>query len=216
MLRIIRNKLSIIPKASNAEEYDKQLDDVFRFCRGNDDKGVMKEMLFQKIAPIPEGFDPESRELDDWLLHNWGCRDRAFNACWISEDEMIFDTFYYPAIPIAYKIMKHFPNIDFSYKYSSSKTGANSGEIYTSKGSVFFSKEKDYSKRAYDIAFELRPHLRDLYTLNMTTHTYDYDTSDIKAMIAQNGFYKDTDGTMLIGVDDKKKPLFDGPDDLPF
>jgi hypothetical protein len=35
-------------------------------------------------------------------------------------------------------------------------------------------------------------------------------------MIAQNGFYKDTDGTMLIGVDDKKKPLFDGPDDLPF
>ena len=129
---------------------------------------------------------------------------------------MIFDTFYYPAIPIAYKIMKHFPNIDFSYKYSSSKTGANSGEIYTSKGSVFFSKEKDYSKRAYDIAFELRPHLRDLYTLNMTTHTYDYDTSDIKAMIAQNGFYKDIDGTMLIGVDDKKKPLFDGPDDLPF
>lgn len=214
MIRIIRNKLSIIPKASNAEEYDKQMNDVFEFCRGKDDSGMVKEILFQKICPIPSDLKEGSKEKDDWLLNNWGTRERAFNACWISDYEMIFDTFWQPAIPIIYKIIEHFPNIDFSFKYSSSKTGANAGEIYTSKGHTFFNREKDYSKRAYDIAFELRPHLKALYTLSMNTDTYEYDTSDIMAEIAQNGYYRDTDGAILVGVDDKNKPLFDSINDI--
>jgi hypothetical protein len=60
------------------------------------------------------------------------------------------------------------------------------------------------------------PHLRMLYTLNQRTGTYDYDTSDFRASIEQNGYYKDQDGTILIGCDDKQKPLFDEVDDLPF
>ena len=53
MIRIIRNKLSIIPKTTDSEEYKKQIDEVFHFCRG-EYNGLMKEMNFHKIAPIPE------------------------------------------------------------------------------------------------------------------------------------------------------------------
>ena len=94
-----------------------------------------------------------------------------------------------------------------------------SGEVYSSDDTFYFVKANDYSKTAYEIAFELRPHLRDLYTLNMTTNTYEYDTSDIRAAIEQNGFYKGFDGTFIIGLDDKKQPLVDinnNPDNLPF
>jgi hypothetical protein len=51
------------------------------------------------------------------------------------------------------------------------------------------------------------------------TNTYTADISDIIAEIENNGYYKDIDGTVLIGSDDKKKPLFDtldDVDDLPF
>ena len=218
MLRVIRNKLTITPKTSDSEKYKERINDVFKYCRGKDGD-TMKEMMFQKICPIPENLKPESKELDDWLLTNWGCRNRAYNACWISDNEMIFDTFCRPAIPIAYKIMKEFKDIDFSLKYASSKTGTYSGEVYSSDDTFYFVKANDYSKTAYEIAFELRPHLRDLYTLNMATNTYEYDTSDIRAAIEQNGFYKGFDGTFIIGLDDKNKPLVDvnnNPDGLPF
>jgi len=217
MKRIIRNKISIIPPSSlNADEYKKQIDEVYNFCRGKDENGNIKEMLFQKIAPIPEYLDKDSKETDDWFLMHWGTRDKAYNACWISDYEMIFDTFWNPAIPIVYALAKKFPNIDFSLKYASDKTGVNSGEMYSVHGNIFVNKEIDYSKQAYETAFELRPHLKALYTLNMKTNEYEYDTSDIRAEIERKGFYKDSDGTLIIGTDDKKKPLFNDVDDLPF
>jgi hypothetical protein len=218
MATLIRNKLIIIPNAQSEEEYNKQIKDVAVYCSAMED-GVRKNICFTKITPKPTDFEPGTKEEDDWLLRNWGTRFKALNACWISDDEMIFDTFCRPAIPIAYKIMKEFKDIDFSLKYASSKTGTTTGEIYTSDENFYSVKAKDYSKTAYEIAFELRPHLRDLYTLNMTTNTYDYDTSDIRAAIEQNGFYKGFDGTFIIGLDDKNKPLVDvnnNPDDLPF
>ena len=197
------------------DERKKLIDDVFNFCRGTV-RGVMKEMVFQKIAPVPDYLEEGTKEKDDWLLNNWGTRDVAYNACWISDNEMIFDTFWHPAIPIVYRIMKQFPNIDFTFKFSSDKTGANVGQMYTYNGNIFFSQEKDFSRFAYEIAFELRPHLQALYVLNMTTDNYEYDTSDIMSMVKANGFYKEADGTILMGLDDKKKPLFDDLDDLPF
>jgi hypothetical protein len=213
MIRIIRNKLTITPKTTNSDEAKKQIDEVFRYCRGEDEKGQMKEMLFQKISPIPTNLKSDSKELDDWLLNNWGTREKAYNACWISDNEIIFDTFGEPAIPIAYKIIRQFPDIDFKFEYASNKTGTKTGTVYTSKGHIFFSKEKDYSKRAYYLAFELRPHLGALYTLNMETDTYEYDVSDIKAELATKGFYKEPDGTMLMTPSYAFKKA---EDDIPF
>ena len=216
MATLIRNKLIITPNAHSEEEYDKQLNDVAKFCMCLED-GYTKNMSFTKIAPMPINLTPNTKEEDNWLLKNWGTRNKAINACWVMEDEMIFDTFWNPSVPIFIKIIEKFPNMDFIYKFASKRTGQKAGEIIASKGKIIhFNVFPNYSRKAYETAFELMPHLRALYTLNMTTHTYEYDTSDFKAQIDQNGFYKDQDGCVLIGCDDKNKPLFDTTNDLPF
>lgn len=216
MTTLIRNKLKIIPNAYSKEEYSKQINDVASFCSAMED-GVRKNMCFTKITPKPIDLKTESKEEDDWMLKNWGTRFKALNACWISDEEMIYDTLWNPSLPIIIKIIKHFPNIDFEFKFASKRTGLKAGEINASGGKIIsFKRFENYSREAYETAFELMPHLRMLYTLNQKTGNYDYDTSDFRASIEQNGYYRESDGTVLIGCDDKRKPLFDGVDDLPF
>jgi hypothetical protein len=216
MATLVRNKLRIIPNAHTDEEYSKQINDVASYCEAMED-GIRKSICFTKISPKPISFVTGSREEDDWYLRNWGTRFKALNACWINDEEIIYDTFWNPSLPIIIKIIKNFPQIDFEFKFASKRVGTKAGEINASGGKiVFFDKFKNYSKEAYETAFELMPHLRMLYTFNQNTYTYDYDTSDFRAAIEQNGFYKEQDGTVLIGCDDKKKPLFNSINDLPF
>ena len=216
MVTFIRNKLKIIPNAYSEEEYLKQVNDVAKYCLSVED-GVVKNMCFSKITQKPNIFKEGSKEEDEWYLNNWGTRNKALNACWINDEEMIYDTFWNPSLPIIIKLIKTFPQTDFEFKFASKRAGTKTGKIEASKGKIItFERFKNFSKEAYEITFELMPHLRMLYTLNMKTNTYDYDTSDFDAQIKQKGYYKDTDGSVLIGCDDKKKPLFDNFNELPF
>ena len=217
METLVRNKLIIIPQAKTAEEYNKQLCEVGDYCEAIEN-GTKKVVLsFAKIAPKPTNLKPESKEEDDWLLNNWGTRNRAFNSCWISDNEIIFDTFWNPAVPIFIKLVKQFPNISFEFNFASKRIGTKAGTISAAHGKItLFKRFKAFSREAYEMAFELMPHQRAFYTLNMRTDEYEYDTSDFKAVIGKEGFYRDSDGSVLIGCDDKKKPLFDTADDLPF
>lgn len=216
MATIIRNKLKIIPNSVSKEEYYKQLSEVEEYCSAIED-GTLKIISFNKISPKPISFISESKEEDDWYLKNWGTRFKPLNSCWISDEEMIYDTFWNPSIPIILKLINKFKNVDFKFKFASKRTGTKTGEIIASNGKIIkFNRFENYSKEAYETAFELMPHLKMFYTLNQKTGTYEYDTSDFMMQIAQNGFYKEDDGTVLIGCDDKKKPLFDNVNDLPF
>lgn len=216
MVSLIRNKITIQPHARDKEERKKQIKAVSDFCEAIED-GVRKNISFNKISPKPTCFEADSKEEDDWLLKNWGTRLKALNACWISDDEMIFDTVWNPAIPIFIKIAKQFPDIRFIFQFASKHTGRIAGEIEADNGEIKdFDRFEDYSIQSYETAFELMPHLIAQYTLNMHTGTYTYDTSDFRAEIEQKGFYREADGTVLIGCDDKNKPLFDTTDDLPF
>jgi len=216
MITLVRNKLKVIPNAYSEEEYSKQLNDVAAYCSAKED-GILKNISFTKISPKPVTFESGSKEEDDWMLRNWGTRFKALNSCWINDEEMIYDTFWNPSLPIILKLINKFPQIDFEFKFASKRAGTKCGEINASKGKVIsFKRFENFSKEAYETAFELMPHLRMLYTLCQSTGTYIYDTSDFRAQIEQNGFYKEEDGTVLIGCDDKKKPLFNGLNDLPF
>jgi len=216
METIIRNKLIILPISYSKEDYSKQIKEVADFCKAKED-GVEKNISFSKIAPKTIEFGTNTKEEDDWLLRNWGTRTKPLNACWVTDNELIFDTFWNPAIPIFIKLIKKFPHIRFAFKFASKRTGQKAGEINASEGKIiYFKRYKSYSKEAYEMAFELMPHLTMLYTYNQKTGTYDYDTTDFRATIEQKGFYKEDDGTILIGTDDKRKPLFDSTSDLPF
>ena len=212
MASILRNKLKIIPNAYSEEERLKQINDVAAFCSATED-GVRRNLSFANIAPKPTGFTPESKEEDDWLLHNWGTRTRALNACWLNDEEMIFDTFWNPPIPIIKKIIENFKDIDFEYKFASKKAGTKAGEINASGGEIIsLNLFEDYSVEAYETAFELMPHLKEQFVLSLKTNNYIYDASILNASIEQKGFYKDEDGTILIG----KKTCKNNADNLPF
>lgn len=216
MTKIIRNKLVIIPnKALSKAEIKAKINEVADYCKG-EERGFKKEMSFSKISPKPNNLVKDSKEEDDWYLYHWGTREIAYNVCWVSDNAMIFDTLYNPACPIACKIMKHFPDVNFSFLYASDKTGRTTGELKQMDGKIYAIIPRDYCKRAYDIAFDLRPHKRALYTLNSETGTYDYDMSDILHEVGMNGYYQESDGTMLIGLDDKGNLMYDPSDDLPF
>ena len=116
METLIRNKLIIIPQAKTAEEYNRQLCEVGDYCEAIENGTKKVVVSFAKIAPKPTNLKPESKEEDDWLLHNWGTRNKAFNSCWISDYEIIFDTFWNPAVPIFIKLVKQFPNISFEFQ----------------------------------------------------------------------------------------------------
>lgn len=216
MTNIIRNKLTIMPQFKNDDEKANQINMVAEFCGAMED-GVKKVISFTKISPKPTELIADSKEEDDWLLHNWGCRDKALNVCWISNNEIIFDTFWNPAIPIILKIAKNFPHICFSLKFASKRTGTKTGEVIFFQGQIkYLHVNKAFEKRAYEIAFELMPHLKAQYVYNQKLRTFEYDKSYFITSIEQNGFYKEDDGTVLIGCDDKQKPLFNGINDLPF
>lgn len=214
MASIVRNKLTIIPKAKTSDEYIDQINDVEEFCEGIEGREI-KIVSFNKIAPKPTTFTPNSKEEDDWLLRNWGTRNRAFNVCWVSDNEIIFDTLWNPAIPIFMKIAKQFPNVSFSFKYAKKeRVGTKTGELCAYNGNItLFRRPKAFSRDAFEIAFELMPHLRNYYTLNMKTDEYEYDVSDFKASLIEKGYYKEADGTTLKeGLDDMSVFI----DDLPF
>lgn len=120
MTKIIRNKLIVIPQSKS--NINKQLEAVKQFCRSVEN-GFIKGLSFEKIEPSPSYLISDSKEEDDWRLKNWGTRFKALNAFWIREDELIFDTFWNPPVPIIAKISDSFPDIIFVLKFSSKIAG---------------------------------------------------------------------------------------------
>lgn len=213
---LISNKITIIPKAYTQEGYDKQINDIAKFCSAFED-GIRKIIAFSKISPKPINFELGSKEEDDWLLHNWGTRNKAINSKWLSDDEIVFDTIGNPAIPIFISLIKKFKNTDFNFKFASKRIGFKTGEICASGGKiVLFNNFDNYSIEAYETAFDLIPTARNYYVLNQKKGTYVYDFSEIMTEISQNGFYKDKDGIIFVGTEYNGKPLFNSIDDLPF
>ena len=210
MSSIILNKIQIIPNASDVEEYDGQIDAVCKFCRGIED-GVFKAVCFSKIKPMPNIFKEESKEEDDWILSNWGARSKALNCRWEDDDEIIFETITYPAIPIFEIIAKKFPLIDFNFIFSNKDIGKTTVQISSKNGKIsFFRKYKDFSKEAFGITFHMNPETKNKFIFNPITNTYiRKNILQIKMAINNDGFFKDKDGTIML-------KNYNNVDELPF
>lgn len=195
---IIRNKITIMPNAD-----DGQINELLSLIKGKED-GQDKLVCFTKISPKPITLKTDSIEEDNWLLNNWGTRNKAFNTCWASDNEIIFDTEWHPSIPIFCKIVKMLPHINLTFTWASDKAGVNTGTIYSNKGNLDVKTYSDFSKMAYETGFELRPAYRQIYTYNDKIDSYEYDISDFIHIAKEKGVYKDTDGSkyQLLKTDD--------------
>lgn len=203
----IRSRLTVIPVSETDIENEKQVNAVFDFLRGEED-GEMTAFAISKVIPKPNHLISDSVEEDDWLLLHRGTRDKVKNACIIGDKDntLLFDTTWRPVLPIMYILAKKFPNIDFIYEYTSHHAGKSAGIMYVSQGEVITAEPfEDYSKEAYDVAFELRPHLKMLYKWNASTGQYEYDTSDFQQALSIQGFYTDRDGVTIYPSTKKKR-----------
>lgn len=218
MAKIIHNKLTIIPQTCNDTKLFEEANEVLDFCGGVED-GFKKAMCFSLIKPKPGNLKFGTKEEDDWLLHNWGTRYKAFHTK-VSEkkDEISFDTYWHPAIPILIELSNKFPHVFFFFEFASNnKIGTCTGEMAVFEGRIeYMLHYDDYSSDAYEKAFDMFPEIKTDYVKNIKTGTYTHDISEILVTIEENGFYRDKDGTILIGTDDKNKDLFDTTDDLPY
>lgn len=159
---------------------------------------------FEQIAPSPKTDDKAktSCSYDNAILERWGTRDEPINSGWVNDIDFIFDTNTTPPIPIFLKILEKFNDIRFEFKFSSEDIGKNCGVLNAANGKVTsVIKFPDYSKLAYETAFELRPHTQYEHKLNAITNTYEYNIEDIVECVQENGVFSEDRQTELILLD---------------
>lgn len=93
----------------------------------------------------------------DWAIENWGTKWNATSCEKISENVYEFETAW-SGVPDMIKLMsKEFPDVKFTYEFSDEDTGANCGIGTFSNGEDDFRMIENYSDKAYELAFKLRP-----------------------------------------------------------
>ncbi len=108
----------------------------------------------------------------NWNVKNWGTKWNAYSCERIEENIYHFETAWSGVPDLIHKIAKNNPNIQIVYKYADEVTGYNVG-LYLFKGATYIKTViEDGSKEAYDIAFELRPDIKENYVLVEDKYEY--------------------------------------------
>ena len=164
----------------------------------------LEDFRFERISPLPHinEAEKESAFYDDIVLKRWGVRNEPINSGWVNDIDFIFDTDTTTPIPIFAKIIEKFNDVRFEFKFSSEQIGKYCGIINAKDGKITsVVKYPDYSKLAYETAFELRPHTQYEHKLNAITNTYEYNIEDIVECVQENGVFSEDRQTELILLD---------------
>ena len=186
---------------------------LFTRDKGKMDKvhSFLENISFEKIAPLPQTREDEkaSDHYDNIVLEKWGTRNEPTNAGWVNDIDFIFDTDTTPAIPIFISIVEHFNDLRFEFKFSSETIGRTCGTLNAMNGEITsVIIHPNFSRAAYETAFELRPHAQYEHKLNQTTNTYEYNIEDIVDCITENGVYSEDRNTELILLDANGNEVF--------
>lgn len=181
------------------------------------DRNIMDELhsflndfRFERIAPLPKAEDDikTTAYYDDIVLEKWGTRNEPTNAGWVNDIDFIFDTDNTPAIPIFISIAERFNDARFEFKFSSEIIGKCSGILNAMDGKITsVIRHPNFSRAAYETAFELRPYAQYEHKLNQITNTYEYNIEDIVDCIQENGVYSENRETELILLDANGKEV---------
>jgi len=112
----------------------------------------------------------------DFNQKNWGTKWNAYSCETLSEKEFTFETAWSNVLNIVLEISKSFEG-NIVYAYADENTGYNTGSYLICKGIVI--SELHYpggSIGAYEMAFDLRPELKENYRL--VGDTYEYIDED--------------------------------------
>lgn len=165
----VKNRISVIGT-------EKEVERVFAFI-----KGERGDIDFNSIIPQPKGIEdtvsgnaPEVKENGwiwelrygypswyEWNCDNWGTKWNAYEIE-RNDNEIEFETAWSAPHPIVEKLASFFPEVTFEHMWADEDTGYNCGTRQYSDGDVEWANlPESYSDEAYELAFELRPYLRD-------------------------------------------------------
>jgi len=112
-----------------------------------------------------------------WCNANWGTK---WNACRsiVDETTTTFDTAWADVRDLICLLSKQYPKNTFEFQWAEEQTGHYVGEATYENGEEISSIDyPDYSKEAYELAFNLRGG-EDGYKFNEETQTYDWIDPD--------------------------------------
>lgn len=158
-----------------------QVKRVFAFIKGE------KEAIdFNSIIPQPMGIDktvsgysPEVKEQGwiwqlrygypswfEWRCDKWGTKWNAYEVELIDDNIVEFETAWSAPFPIIERLAELFSGVTFEHKWADEDTAYNCGtHRYANGERVSEFRPESGSNEAYELAFDLRPYLKDEYEL---------------------------------------------------
>lgn len=106
-----------------------------------------------------------SRTWYDWTRKNWGTKWNALEPSIVSENCIEFDTAWEGVIELMEKLSSFFPETTFEYKYADEDIGCNCGHGTIKNGVSEMVFPEEFSREAYELAFDLRPDYAEYYRL---------------------------------------------------
>ena len=114
----------------------------------------------------------------DWRIQHWGTKWNTYSHKKIDEKTYIFETAW-SGIPEIIRLMSiKYPSLLILYQYADEDTGYNCGEFIYQNGKYDDDSPINGSTEAYEIAFRLRPYLKEDYVLVDGEYKYKNDDDE--------------------------------------
>ena len=176
------NKIIPMPESLNIDEtslgdegikylYLSETEDLFRGKEIDEIKNrLIQRKQFEEAIELGKKYllniaNTESKTWYDWSRKNWGTKWNAIEPSVIAKNCIQFDTAWAGVIKLIEKLSTIFPESTFEYKYSDEDTGCNCGRGTIKNGVSEMEFPENYSREAYELAFELRPDNAKYYKL---------------------------------------------------
>ncbi len=116
---------------------------------------------FMKIIPMPK----DTRDCINWACNTWGSKWNSYDTEKVSENIFVFHTAWSGVPSIVEEISKKFPKIKIVYEWSDEDIGSNCARYTFLNGGKECTLFENRSLKAYELAFKLRPEIREDYLL---------------------------------------------------
>lgn len=110
----------------------------------------------------------------NWNTKNWGTKWNSY-SCEKKDGEYFFETAWGGVPNLIGVIASEYPNVKIEYDYADEDTGSNVGKFLFENGIGYNHHIENGSKKAYELAFELRPHYKDNFELKYGKYVYKED-----------------------------------------
>ncbi len=147
---------------SEHKKFKSHIEKLRKYCKANPEEG--NEAIDNMFQGIRNYIEHGHASWYSWSVENWGTK---WNSSDCGEEDGFFEfTTAWSGVPnLIEKMHLEFPTVKILYEFSDEDTGCNCGVGIFENGIAEFKKLKNLSVEAYELAFKLKPYLKEHYAL---------------------------------------------------